>query len=302
MKRIFACLLSLGLIGSLSACGAADTAATSAATSAAASVSSVSAAESVSAASGADSASASASASASSSASTSSSASASSSDVAAGVSNVPVVDISSEDKDLTGDDGTTALVTTTTPTVSVTIDGNDAAAAAIQEDIDAQIATFTDSLTETLSWAKDDYDSRSSADQQTWTPYGATLEVTLERCDEQVLSLLFSSYSYTGGAHGLTDLSARNYDVSTGDVLTLSTLSADGGETLTDTCANSVLEQGESSRRKTRSMTTGKMSWTISSTTTAFTSAIRAWCLSPTTRSLPPTQSAPSSLPSLTPT
>ncbi len=57
--------------------------------------------------------------------------------------------------------------------------------------------------------------------------FSDTLSAQVTRCDENLLSVLYSESSYTGGAHGSYVSFAHLYDMQTGEELRLSDLSAD---------------------------------------------------------------------------
>lgn len=85
------------------------------------------------------------------------------------------------------------------------------------------------SLTEYEEWAKEDYEWRVSfAEEQgqtfSWQPYSAEMSYSLERADGKIISFLFRSYDYIGGAHGGQALYGMTFDAQTGEKLTLETL------------------------------------------------------------------------------
>ena len=57
--------------------------------------------------------------------------------------------------------------------------------------------------------------------------FSSTRSARIGRVSETVLSLVFTDYVYTGGAHGMYGDEAWNFDMQTGEVLTLEKLSAD---------------------------------------------------------------------------
>ncbi len=69
------------------------------------------------------------------------------------------------------------------------------------------------------------------------------LTARVTRADSAVLSVIYSENCYLGGAHGSYGAEAYNFDLSTGDRLTLDQLSADG--TLTDFLAERLLAMVE---------------------------------------------------------
>ncbi len=67
-----------------------------------------------------------------------------------------------------------------------------------------------------LDAAKNDYNPAKP-----WTPYFYQTLYSPTRIDRGVLSLLGTQSSYSGGMHGNTNCVAANYDLTTGDILTL---------------------------------------------------------------------------------
>lgn len=79
--------------------------------------------------------------------------------------------------------------------------------------------------------------------------YPYTFELTCKplRADNGVVSILFYSSSYTGGAHGSLITFARNYDAKTGATLTMADLGADVGALALDnavTFVNTIQDSG----------------------------------------------------------
>ena len=70
-----------------------------------------------------------------------------------------------------------------------------------------------------LSAAKNDYNSTKP-----WTPYFYQALYSPTRIDRGVLSLFGTQHSYSGGIHGNMSCVAANYDLTTGDVLTLGSI------------------------------------------------------------------------------
>lgn len=70
-----------------------------------------------------------------------------------------------------------------------------------------------------ISAAKYDY-----SDDEEWNPYYAQLVFSPTRIDHGVLSLFGIQNSYSGGSHGIQSYTAVNYDLMTGDILTLGSI------------------------------------------------------------------------------
>ena len=122
------------------------------------------------------------------------------------------------------------------PTFTVTIPGNDAAAERISEALAKEVEGYRENLahgmggeSESLAAEALEGYEMSKTDGWEWNaPYADELTAAVLRCDEQVLCIYFSSYTYTGGAHGFYYSFGRCYDVTTGELLTLENLAEDG--------------------------------------------------------------------------
>lgn len=65
--------------------------------------------------------------------------------------------------------------------------------------------------------------------QSNWTPYLSSITYEPMRVDQCVISLYGSNVRYSGAAHAATNSCAANYNVITGDVLTLGSIIVDSG-------------------------------------------------------------------------
>lgn len=75
---------------------------------------------------------------------------------------------------------------------------------------------------ETLEQAKNAYQP-----SEVWTPYLCSITYAPTRIDQTVLSLYGTNVHYTGGAHAVLAPRAANYNIVTGDVLTLGSIITD---------------------------------------------------------------------------
>ncbi len=96
----------------------------------------------------------------------------------------------------------------------------------IQKDLDKMVADFLQSARNYEEEAKTYYKEYLQNDGQSkdFTPYVCSLDSKPARQDTGVVSALFASYAFTGGAHGGLVTFARNYDAKTGNVLTMKDL------------------------------------------------------------------------------
>lgn len=98
--------------------------------------------------------------------------------------------------------------------------GNDARAAqfnkTVSEMVDAALKAFKDENREAMQENAKEGEDRPG--------YALDISYTVEYADKNVISLLVSHYSFTGGAHGNTGTTAYNYDLNRGAMLKLADL------------------------------------------------------------------------------
>lgn len=107
-----------------------------------------------------------------------------------------------------------------------------AAQKAVQDDLDAELKLFLDSVAgETADYAKDAIayskemeETGSTSNAIEFSPYYSQYNVTVERADAAVISLVIDSVGYSGGAHGWDNRYCLNYDSKTGKRLTFDML------------------------------------------------------------------------------
>lgn len=149
------------------------------------------------------------------------------------------VTMESQDKvELTTDDGIVYYtISCAYPVVS--IEGNDAAAGKINEDIRLQVDAFNAGADSDAEMAKENFEYMlsDSADDYTPAPYTSDLSFMGKRADENVISFTVTSYVDMGGAHGLPNTTAVNYDTRTGERITFDELSDDPAAFRADTLA-----------------------------------------------------------------
>lgn len=121
----------------------------------------------------------------------------------------------------------------------VYVEGRDKVSAAINEHLAAINETFHtgndygygtgSGLNMYLEMATDNYTYLvNSGDTSALMPYSYGQDVKdVPRADEMVLSVLYSSHDYTGGAHGLYSNSGYSFDTETGERITMDMLSTD---------------------------------------------------------------------------
>lgn len=138
-------------------------------------------------------------------------------------------------KSLTAKDGTEVLVSKSTTYDIVYPEASDAQKA-IQKDLDKVKADFHRDAEKQEEDAQTYYQEfrKSGSKKEAFTPY--TFELTCKplRADNNVVSILFYSYAYNGGAHGSLATFARNYDAKTGKVLTMEDFGEEVSSLVTD--------------------------------------------------------------------
>ena len=137
------------------------------------------------------------------------------------------VTIQKSHEEFKADDGT-ILLTNDTEMPVVTIQGAEDIAAKINKDIEAYYAGFSDDDSDVLEWARSDYEERKGTDEEAWfNGYTQDVTVSVTRMDDQVLTYKLTAGAYTGGAHGNYGSVARNYDMTTGELIRFEDLSED---------------------------------------------------------------------------
>lgn len=138
-------------------------------------------------------------------------------------SRMPQVVIENHRKTWKAEDGETVLLTLQYDSVKLANDNLADLGKSLSVDFGNDKELSAES--EELEWAKSDYEYAMSADGMGYFyGYDSTEKVSVERCDEHVLSLTGYFYGYTGGAHGNYGTTGYNYDVRSGQKLQLSDL------------------------------------------------------------------------------
>ncbi len=102
--------------------------------------------------------------------------------------------------------------------------------------------TWTDSMNDLKSWAREDYNSAVNEGYDFYGPYVSEDEMYITRADNKALSAVTENYWYSGGAHGMTGYSTVNFDTQTGEKLALEDVITDT-EALPAALATEILEQ-----------------------------------------------------------
>ncbi len=127
--------------------------------------------------------------------------------------------------EIKADDGTVLLENSTSMPV-VAIEGADEAAAKINADIAKYYNLSSDQ--ETVELARLDYEASQADEDGGWfRGYSQSVYADVTRMDDSVLSLEVTSYSDTGGAHGNYGAVGLNYNVKTGELISLEDLAED---------------------------------------------------------------------------
>lgn len=125
------------------------------------------------------------------------------------------------------------LLTFSYDTPQVHIEGNDAAAALINDHIallDELYYTGTgvgDGVNALLEMALDNYSYSAETGAEVGLEFSSDRSVSVFRADSSAVSLVFTTMTYTGGAHGNYFDVGYVYDAQTGELLTLDKLTSD---------------------------------------------------------------------------
>lgn len=133
--------------------------------------------------------------------------------------------------------GTQKILTFSYETPAVYVEGNEAASEAINEYIARLNETYVtgndygvgtaDGLNVMLERAQDNYYISVENNLDLPLEFSSDKSVKTKRIDEQCLALVYTTYSYTGGAHGNYGDDAYVFDGTTGELVTLDKLSGD---------------------------------------------------------------------------
>lgn len=141
---------------------------------------------------------------------------------------VPSASISVAEGSYSHEDGT-QLLTVTTVSISVSIEGKPEAEESINADLQALLNEISTANADLKTQVEADYEASLEEDWD-WYAYESQLTAEVVRCDSQVLSIRFNGYSYSGGVHGYSFSYGRSYDVQSGSRLSLAFLSASGAD------------------------------------------------------------------------
>lgn len=140
--------------------------------------------------------------------------------------NISVTDLSSNGTYYANDGKTPVLeVDVAYPTIS--IPDREDVSEKINSAIKSEVETFWNFENQNASYAREDYDMAADDTNYSFEPYTGSFSYTVKRCDTQIISIVFSQYDYTGGAHGNPWQYGVTFDAATGNRLQLEGLSDD---------------------------------------------------------------------------
>ena len=150
--------------------------------------------------------------------------------------NVPIVSVRRENEDFYTADNAALLLVYAAAEPSVSMNGNDAAAAAINETLHKQYTDFsvgTESSDEYAISGKENY-LAAARDDLAWqtengnaagfSSYSLMRQTNVRYNARYLLSLTYDDTSFMGGAHGYTGRYGHTFDIRTGQELTLADL------------------------------------------------------------------------------
>lgn len=146
---------------------------------------------------------------------------------------------------ITVEDGTTIFTYDYTFPV-ITIEGNQAATEAIARDIEKHKNELLGEVEKLESSAREFYYDMAEQDAlDSFNAYDDYTSYTVLYNNGKILSVLFSNWSYLGGAHGSAIETTVNYNLKTGEVLTFDTFFEDK-DAAVETIREQILKQCES--------------------------------------------------------
>lgn len=150
--------------------------------------------------------------------------------------NVPIVSVRCENEDFYTADNAALLLVYACAEPSVSMNGNDAAVAAINEALHKQYTDFSAGVESSDEYAvsgKENYLAAAKEDLAWQTengnaegfyPYSLMRQTSVRYNARYLLSLTYDDTSYLGGAHGYTGRYGHTFDIRTGEELTLADL------------------------------------------------------------------------------
>lgn len=133
----------------------------------------------------------------------------------------------SDNKTYYAEDGTSPVLEVDASYPQISIPEHDDISEKINNAIKQELDTFFNFEEQNASYAREDYKMAADDESYTFEPYTGSFSYTVKRCDKQVISIVFSQYDYTGGAHGNPWQYGVTFDVSNGNKVQLEALSDD---------------------------------------------------------------------------
>lgn len=140
--------------------------------------------------------------------------------------NISVTDISSNGT-YYANDGKTPVLEVDISYPNISIPDRTEVSEKINAAIKSEVDTFWNFEKQNASYAKEDHEMAADDANYSFEPYTGSFSYTVKRCDKQIISIVFSQYDYTGGAHGNPWKYGVNFDAATGDRIQLEALSSD---------------------------------------------------------------------------
>lgn len=145
------------------------------------------------------------------------------------------IEINTFEDERTAEDGT-VLYRRSYSQPTVTIEGNEEASEKINADIQSRIDAFMASE-QMYNDAAEFYEVTQSEEDFIFHEYIESLDYSASRADTSVISFVETTYSDTGGAHGIYGGFGLNYDARTGELIKFAELSDDPDKFYNDTLA-----------------------------------------------------------------
>lgn len=143
------------------------------------------------------------------------------------VSGISITELTESSSFYASEDDSVCVLDATATYPMITIADNTDASNKINNAIAAELETFWNFEKENVSYAEEEYRMTLDDPEYGFNPYSAKFLYEIKRCDDQVISMVFTQYDYTGGAHGNSWKYGVTFDAATGERLHLEALSDD---------------------------------------------------------------------------
>lgn len=143
------------------------------------------------------------------------------------VSGISITELTESSSFYASEDDSVCVLDATAAYPMITIADRADASNKINNAISTELETFWNFEKENVSYAEEEYRMTLDDPEYGFHPYTAQFSYEIKRCDDKIISIVFTQYDYTGGAHGNSWNYGVTFDTATGDRLHLEALSDD---------------------------------------------------------------------------